>query len=439
MAPIMARTPARRVVITMALLAGCTASAPVPVLWSVEPSRGYTDRPQRLILRGEGFLPSFTVDPVTGARLSDAGGFRGTIGIGDEAVQLTDFTWRGPNELSATLGPALQMGMQPVVLVDPRDQSALLPKGFASLGEDRNKPTIVFESPAEDTPAAPGTRLRVRFRVDDGAGKLTKVAGDAGGPPEAGGVRNRCPVPPGTPKLTCEFDVVVPTSLREGDPFDLRVQATDDAPSGNTADKTLSFTLFAPPAVTDVTPASGGITGGTDVIVRGRGFLPGTRVMVGRTPLMPDGGIRVDDSTFAGRMPPTTRAGTVDVTVETPLGNAVFSAFRYYATPTIESVTPAEAPAAGGITVLVRGKDFTRDTRIYLGTKLSTAVELADQTLSGTSEITGLVPPGEGMASVWAFDPFAGWSALADGFSWFSGSDAGAAPDLAAPEDANTP
>ena len=437
MAPVMGRTQARRAVVAMALLAGCSEAAPAPVLLSVEPSRGYTDRAQRLILRGEGFLPSFTVDTVSGARVSDSSGFRGFIGVRDEAAQLDDFTWRGPGELSATLEPHLPMGMYAVVVIDPRDQHAVLAHGFSSLGEDRSKPTILIESPSEQTPAAPGTQVRVRFSADDGAGRLTEVAGDAGGPPEGGGVRNRCPVPPQVSTISCEFDVLVPTTLREGDRFDLRLLATDDASPVNIGEKTISFTLLAPPALTEVTPASGGVAGGTDVIVRGRGFLPGSRVTVDGVPLMPDGGIRVDDSTFTGRMP-AHAAGMAPVTVETPVGRASSSAFRYYAAPAITSVKPSEAPATGDIRVVVSGANFTRDTRIYIGTKLSTALELGDQRLTPTLDITGIVPPGEGLATVWAFDPFAGWSALADGFSWFSTSDGGAVPDDAgvAPDDA---
>jgi hypothetical protein len=449
MAPFMGRTQARRAVIALGLLAGCSEAAPEPVLWSVEPTGIYTDRAQRLILRGEGFLPSFTVDPVSGARVSDASGFRGFVGLREEAAQLTEFTWRSPNELSATLEPHLPLGFYTVVVIDPRDQHAVLARGFSSLGEDKDKPMIVVESPSEQTPVAPGSQMRVRFTADDRAGRLLEVAGDAGGPPEGGGVRNRCPVPPQVSKLTCEFDVFVPTTLREGDRFDLRLLATDDAPgTRNTGETTMSFTLLAPPALTEVTPASGGVAGGTDVIVRGHGFLPGSRVLIASMhrpgmevvmiPLMPDGGIRIDDNTFTGRMP-AHDAGMAVVTVETPLGRASSSAFRYYAAPQITAVKPPEAPASGNLLVVVSGTNFTRDTRIYIGAKLSTAIELSDQQLTADTEIRGIVPPGQGLATVWAFDPFAGWSALADGFSWFPAPDGGATIEDAepAPEDAD--
>jgi len=45
-------------------------------------------------------------------------------------------------------------------------------------------------------------------------------------------------------------------------------------------------------------------------------------------------------------------------------------------------------------------------------------VALTGVTLATDIEIDGVVPPGSGQVTVWAFDPDNGWTSLPNGFSW---------------------
>ena len=74
------------------------------------------------------------------------------------------------------------------------------------------------------------------------------------------------------------------------------------------------------PEVTNVTPASGSLEGGTNVTITGSGFTGVTAVLFGSTPAASY--TFVSDSTIFATSPPSATAGTVDVTVTTPYGTS---------------------------------------------------------------------------------------------------------------------
>jgi hypothetical protein len=410
--------PSWSVALSLAVAAGCGGSSPAPSLLSVEPGQGFADRSLRLLLRGDGFVPSYRIDPASGQRVASAAGFSGRVGEAPGAP-LSDFTWRGPTELSATLEAGLPPGAHAVTIQDPRGERAILPEGFVALGSDTAAPVVSIERPPVQALVAAGTRLAVRLVADDGPGSVRRLRWQA----QLGAqllAEGDCPVQANAARVACEFDLVVPDGAVEGATLELRAVAVDEAPDPNSGEAIRSFLLGARPTVLAVMPAFGGIAGGTDVVVRGSGFLPGSRVLFGRLPLVPNGGLRVDSSTITGRTPAQPR-GAVLVTVETPVGEAaVMASFDYRPAPSLDSVQPATVPAVGNVLLRVRGVDFTPETRIFVGVTLASATPLGMQERTGQTEIRGVAPPGAGRATVWAVDPTLGWDALPNALTWIA-------------------
>jgi hypothetical protein len=398
------------------MLASCDSHVPSPRLTAVQPARAHTERPLRLRLLGAELLPAWEFDLDTATRTGDARGFAGSLRVGSTGVALTDFAWLAPDQLSATLPPGLPAGKATLMIRDPRGATDELEAAFDSLGADHSAPVIAFEQPPSSAPTAPGARLRAEVTVQDDGG-LASIDWElrhAGVTADAG----RCPVSSGAATVTCSFELAFPETLSAGDLVELVVQALDTASAANRGQASRPFVLGARPTVVAVSPGHGGTAGGTEVVVRGSGFLPGSRVYFGRGLLQPQGGVRLDDQTITGRTPANSLGGAL-VRVETPLGDARPAAgetlFEYAPPPTVRSLAPAVASAAGGTALQVLGEHFTSDTRLLAGTSLRSAVPLAGQTVVSGTEIRGITLPGAGLMTVFAVDPHTGWGALPDG------------------------
>ena len=395
---------------------GCGGEPPTPRLISLVPARGFSDRPRRVLLLGEAFVPSFHVDLETGERQAQTTGFRGWVGERAGAVMLESFGWRSVGEMSATLRPGLPAGLHPVVLVDPRGALTELPRGYLSLGPDQEPPSVTVVRPTAGTPMAPGGPLLGEVQVSD-EGMVQEVSWriHSGGRQLGGG---SCPVSAEAADVRCNFQVTVPRELRAGQQLELEVTASDAASPPNPTAVARSFTLGEPPAVGLVAPARGGTAGGTEVVVRGTRFLPGSQVFFGRAPLVPDGGIHVDERTITGRTP-AHAAGPAEIRVVTPLGEGKLAeGFEYLAPPVVSTVDPPRAPSAGGTQLRVLGSNFSNRTRVYLGRTLRTARPLEQPEIVSTGELRGQLPPGNGTVTVFAVDTESGWGSLTDGFSW---------------------
>jgi hypothetical protein len=68
----------------------------------------------------------------------------------------------------------------------------------------------------------------------------------------------------------------------------------------------------------------------------------------------------------------------------------------------------------------VLGRNFTPTTRVLLGSNLATAVPLGDPKFIDPAEIRGVLPPGQGQASVFVIDAEAGIGQLPAAFAWKS-------------------
>jgi hypothetical protein len=400
-----------------ACVVGCAAGAPIPKLDGVAPARGYSDQALRVLLRGDGFIPSFQLDPAHDARRGHAGGFSGRVGTGAEAVALRDFDWLDTGQLTAWMDPGLPAGVHPVELRDPRGQTAALPQGFTALGPDQDRPVVHFDQPQANAPLAPGVTVRVSVRAED---RAPGVLGELRWETHAGGVlvaSRACALTP-LPEARCDFDASVPSSIAAMESFVITVLALDRARVPNVTMAEMEFRLHERPSLESIDPPRGGIAGGTDVVVNGSGFLPGARVLVDGVPLAPDGGTVVDEQTITGRVPPHA-PGPVTLTLHAATGDSKLPlSFLYAEPPAIAAIQPEEGDAAGGTEVHVIGQGFDGNTQVLFGDSLPLARPLGAAQMISDSEIRGLAPPGSGRTSVWVFDSETGWDQLVDGFGW---------------------
>jgi len=147
--------------------------------------------------------------------------------------------------------------------------------------------------------------------------------------------------------------------------------------------------------VTGVVPGTGSARGGTRVELQGRAFAIGAsvpQVFFGAraaTDVVRLGDTRIDCTTPLG-----TGGSAVDVRVSGDNGSDTLAAgFRYFAEPSLASVTPRSGPGAGGALVTLTGSNFTRNAAGSNTVRFGTAAATDVTTLSDTS-IQCRVPPG---------------------------------------------
>jgi hypothetical protein len=388
---------------------------------AVKPARAYTDGPLRLRIEGTGFVPTFRIDEASGLRRGNAGQFSGRVGSGTEPVLLHNFDWVDVNTLTATMDPGLPAGLHTVQVIDPRGQPAEKPKAFWSLGPDDDAPVLTVTKPTPDTPIGPGVVLDVDVSaVDPDPGTLDSLLVETW---VAGQRLSLQPCPPEADpgRAHCVFQVTVPDTLAAGDQLLLYATARDRSASGNVVHQSITLTAEGAPVLTSINPTLGGIVGGTDVVIRGAGFHPGSQVYLGDLLLLPHGGTVLDEQTIVGRAPAHV-AGAASVVVRTPIGSTKLAdAFRYLPPPQIASISPEMGSPDGGTVIHVRGRGFTDQTQIFFGESLVSAERCEELQKLNDTEIVGRAPAGRGQTSVWAFDPDLGWTRLPDGFGWMVG------------------
>jgi hypothetical protein len=410
--------PLRLVLLCVLGVLGCGDGAPAAIISQVMPYRSYSDRPLRVTILGQGFLPAFQIDPAGGGRRGEAGSFWGRVGTDTPPpVSLHDFDWIDKNTLTATMDQGLPVGPHTVEVTDPRGQSASRQEAFWSLGRDDDPPSVTFEEPPMGTPVVGGTMLDVAISAfDPEPGSLANLKWQSFAGDNLIDEKD-CRFEDTHARARCDFQVVVPGWLGPGDQFLLKATAIDTAPLPNRAYATMTFTVQRPPAVVGISPTLGGIAGGTDLVLRGNGFVPGTRVYVGGLLLLPDGGTIMDSQTIFGRTPPHSE-GPATVLVRTPIGEVPLTdIFLYAQPPQIETIQPEIGDPDGG-PFRVRGQRFTKSTQIFFGDSLAGAEPCEVQMVNSDTEIEGTAPAGRGRTSVWAFDPDLGFSRLPDGFGW---------------------
>jgi hypothetical protein len=206
--------------------------------------------------------------------------------------------------------------------------------------------------------------------------------------------------------------VVTPTN--DAGPATLRLTGREESTSVEGA-----VTYFTPLEVDSVTPAAGPTAGGTRVTIRGQGFESGMTVMFGGETATIES--VASDGTEATVTIPAHAAGLVDMSVETPSGDATLrqDAFYYRSQSDefrVAAVEPAVGPASGGEEVRVIGAGLNAS-----GVSLEFGGNVASIVRSGTGYVVVDLPAhGPGVVDVVAADGSGATSRLDGGFEYVS-------------------
>jgi alpha-tubulin suppressor-like RCC1 family protein len=139
--------------------------------------------------------------------------------------------------------------------------------------------------------------------------------------------------------------------------------------------------------VTDVSPASGPLLGGTSVTITGTNFVDVTDVTIGGRELLDQ--TVVSATRITGITPVGTSVGAADVVVTSSSHEpgTCSGCFTYNPALTVVSVSPASGPLAGGTNVTITGTNFIDVTRVTIGGN-----DLVDLTVMSATQITGTTP-----------------------------------------------
>lgn len=143
----------------------------------------------------------------------------------------------------------------------------------------------------------------------------------------------------------------------------------------------------APPTITNISPSSGPVGGGTTITITGTTFAATPAVKVNAVDAT---GESFTNSTSMTAVTPAGTAGPKDVLLTNPDTSNVTAAgaFTYIAAPTFTSVTPATGLTTGGESVVIVGTGFNGSTVTFGG------VAATDVVLTGSTTIDCTTPAG---------------------------------------------
>jgi hypothetical protein len=239
-------------------------------------------------------------------------------------------------------------------------------------------PTVTSVSPASG-PLAGGTVLTITGTAFTGA---TAVS--------VGGVA--------ATSVTVVNDTTITATTPAGSAGTASVNVT--TPGGTSANN--SFYSYAQvPAVTNVSPVSGPLAGGTVLTITGTAFTGATAVSVGG--VAATSVTVVNDTSITAMAPVRLTTGAVSVLVTTPGGTSANNTLYSYtaAVPTVTFVSPVSGPLAGGTTITISGTAFTGATAVSVGGSAATSFNVF-----GDVAILAITPAGSaGAASVQVITP----------------------------------
>lgn len=198
--------------------------------------------------------------------------------------------------------------------------------------------------------------------------------------------------------------------------------ATDLAGNPLPGPTTWSFTTAAvtpPPSVASVSPISGPVAGGTTVTIGGSGFSGATAVAFGGVAAS---NYTVNSATAIVATAPPHAAGTVDITVTTPVGTSAvgpadrFSYIGQSGTLAVAASDPATGSTSGGTTVRISGANFATGATVTVGGAAATGV-----TVTSTTTLTATVPAhAAGTVDIVVTNPNAQTATLTGGFTYIA-------------------
>jgi hypothetical protein len=166
----------------------------------------------------------------------------------------------------------------------------------------------------------------------------------------------------------------------------LTVFASDGTSIGTA--KTIVAGTAPAPIVKKLLPKKGPAAGGISVTITGENLTGATAVTFGATAAT---SFKVDSATQITAVAPPGVPGTVDVRVTAPSGTSAITSKDHfkYGSPTVEGVSPASGPLAGGTSITITGSGFALGsaTAFKVGKVLATSVNC-----SSTTSCTALTP-----------------------------------------------
>jgi hypothetical protein len=171
---------------------------------------------------------------------------------------------------------------------------------------------------------------------------------------------------------------------------------------GGTAVASPEFTYVPGPHITGISPAVGGVGGGTAVTITGTGLSGTTSVAFGSTAAS---FTNVTATSLTAWAPPDAAGGAVAVVVTTPGGTAATS-FTYVTPATVSGIAPTDGPAAGGTVVTLTGTGLSGATSVTFGGVAGTGLDVVSPTSlqvtapagSGTVPVVVTTPAGIALA-----------------------------------------
>lgn len=179
-----------------------------------------------------------------------------------------------------------------------------------------------------------------------------------------------------------------PNALEVVIPAGLPVGAVDVAAYRGAATQTLSggLLVYAPVVVASVSPSEGPASGGTQVTIRGEGFVPGSTARIADVPLADV--VVVSSTEITGRTVAGSH-GPSDVTVITPDSRGTLvGGFKFLEPYEVVRLEPNEGSVAGNTYVSVYGRGFDLPITASLG-----GTEAVDPRLENGNLLAFRTPP----------------------------------------------
>jgi IPT/TIG domain len=182
------------------------------------------------------------------------------------------------------------------------------------------------------------------------------------------------------------FAVNSSTSITAGAPAGTSGPVYISVTTPNGATKANSHDLFryGQPTITNISPNTGPIEGGTAVTITGTGFAPGTNgtaILFGKNPAV---SVNCASITSCVAVAPGVDKGTtadVQAAVGTSTSQKVAAdQFTYYESAAIVRVSPSRGLAAGGTSVTITGKGFSSVTGVKFGSTNATSYKVNSAT-----------------------------------------------------------
>ena len=271
-----------------------------------------------------------------------------TVTIGGNAA--TGVTYVSATSIKATT-PAGTVGSANVVVTVSPNSSPPLSGGFTY----EVTPTVTGVTPSSG-PTAGGTKITIT-----GTGFVTGATVTIGGiAATVVTVVNTTSITATTPAGTAGAQSVIVTT------------------PGGPGTLTDGFTYEVTPTVTNISPNSGPVAGGTAVTITGTGFASGATVTIGGNAAT---GVTVVSSTSITATTPAGTAGTQSVVVTTTGGpGTLTNGFTYVAAPTVASISPNSGPLTGGTSVTITGTAFVSGATVKVGGTSATSVTFVSAT-----------------------------------------------------------